>query len=123
MKNAPYGVVYLTEKVWQESVEMESRAKQRLEDLKNYVKPYSYKDAKAIPNLNYTQDELVALNIYEASLSNNVKSWYVTSVTNGGIPSKESWQNFLNTNRASIEKVLEINQAAYDRYLAATQDK
>ena len=123
MKNAPYGVVYLTEKVWQESVEMESRAKQRLEDLKNYVKPYSYENAKAIPNLNYTQDELVTLNVYEASLSNNVKSWYVTSVTNGGIPSKESWQNFLNTNKASIEKVLEINQRAYDRYLAATQGK
>ena len=119
MKNAPYGVVYLTQEVWDKSVEMESRAKLRLENLEKYVKPYTFKGASSIPNLNYTQDELVTLNTYEQSLSNNASSWYANSVTGGALPSKESWQNFLNINKESIDRVLEINQIAYDRYIEA----
>ena len=120
MKNAPYGVVYLSKEVWEKDVEMESRAKLRLENLEDYVKPYTYKGAKSFPNLNYTKEELIELNTYESSLSNNVSSWYATSVTGGAIPSEEQWNNLINTNRASIERVQKINQIAYDRYLAAT---
>ncbi len=119
MKNAPYGVVYLTKEVWDNSVEMESRAKLRLENLENYVKPYTYTGVTSIPNLNYTQEELVMLNTYESSLSNNVASWFTGAITGGSVPTKDSWQNLLNTNRTSIDTVLRINQTAYDRYLAA----
>ena len=119
MKNAPYGVVYLTEEVWKNSVEMESRAKLRLENLTNYVKPYTFEKATSIPNLNYTQDELTTLNVYESSLANNIASWFTVSITGGSLPSRESWQSMLNTNRASIDTVLGINQAAYDRYISA----
>ena len=120
MKNAPYGVVYLTKEVWEKSVEMESRAKLRLENLEAYVKPYTYEGVTGIPNLNYTQEELTTLNVYESSLSNNVASWYTNAVTKGAIPTKESWESFLNVNRESIQTVLEINQTAYDRYVEAT---
>lgn len=120
MKNAPYGVVYLTQETWGKYVEMESRAKLRLENLEQYVKPYKVENAKSFPNLNYTSDELTNLNTYEASLSNNVASWYANAVTGGAIPSESSWRNFLQTNKNSIAKVKEINQIAYDRYLEAT---
>ncbi|MCH5151534.1 MAG: hypothetical protein J1F65_02610 [Clostridiales bacterium] len=119
MKNAPYGVVYLTQEVWDNSVEMESRAKLRLNNLENYVKPYSFVGVTAIPNLNYTQDELITLNTYESSLANNIASWFTGSITGGSIPTRESWLNFLQTNRNSIDTVIRINQTAYDRYLAA----
>lgn len=119
MKNAPYGVVYLTQEVWENSVEMESRAKLRLTNLQAYVKPYTFKGVKAIPNLNYSQEELVTLNTYESTLSNNVANWFTTSITSGTTPTMESYQSFLKTNRSSIDTVLEINQRAYDRYLAA----
>ena len=119
MKNAPYGVVYLTKEVWDKNVEMESRAKLRLDNLEKYVKPYHFEGAKTIPNLNYTQDELVTLNVYESSLANNVASWYTIAVTKGTIPSIDSWKNLIEVNKDSIEKVLEINQTAYDRYLEA----
>ena len=122
MKNAPYGVVYLTKETWEKEVEMESRAKLRLENLEKYVRPYAYPGASYIPNLNYTQDELVTLNVYESSLSNNVASFFTTSVTRNGA-TKESWEAFLNTNKESIAKVLEINQIAYDRYMEATKTK
>ncbi len=121
MKNAPYGVVYLTQEVWENSVEMESRAKLRLENLENYVKPYTFEGVTSIPNLNYTQDELLELNTYELSLSNNIASWFTGAITGGGIPSRESWQALLNTNRTSIDTVLELNQRAYDRYVEATK--
>lgn len=118
MKNAPYGVVYLTAETWRDHVEMESRAKLRLENLEKYVRPYAYEGASHIPNLNYKQDELVSLNVYESSLSNNVASFFTTSITKNGA-TKESWESFLNVNKESIEKVLEINQIAYDRYVEA----
>lgn len=122
MKNAPYGVVYLTQEVWEKSVEMESRAKLRLDNLEQYVKPYTFKGVKSIPNLNYTQDELTTLNTYESSLANNIASWLTQAITGGTIPTRDSWQNLLSVNRASIDTVLSLNQTAYDRYLAAITD-
>ena len=119
MKNAPYGVVYLTKEVWDKSVEMESRAKLRLENLENYVKEYTFAGVTSIPNLNYSQEQLVKLNTYESSLANNIASWFTRSITSGTKPTKESWLSLLNTNRDSIDAVLEINQAAYDNYLKA----
>ena len=119
MKNAPYGVVYLTKEVWEKDVEMESRAKLRLQNLESYVKPFTFDGASGIPNLNYDQEELTKLNVYESSLSNNIASWYANAVTGGGVPTKESWEKFLSINTESIATVLEINQKAYDRYVEA----
>ena len=123
MKNAPYGVVYLTKEVWDKSVEMESRAKRRLEELELYVKPFAFENVTSIPNLNYTKEELSILNSAELPLANNAASWYTNSITNGKSPTYDSWQSFLNTNKDAINKVIQINQAAYDRYVAATEKK
>lgn len=120
MKNAPYGVVYLTQDVWDNYVEMEPRAKLRLERLNTWVKPHTYPGATPIPNLNYTEDELNELNRYESSLANNITAWMVTGVTGTVAPTAGDWQDFLNTNRQSIDTVKRLNQAAYDRYVAAT---
>ena len=120
MKNAPYGVVYLTQDVWDNYVEMEPRAKLRLERLNTWVKPHTYPGATPIPNLNYTEDELNELNRYESSLANNITAWMVTGITGTVAPTAGEWQDFLNTNRQSIDTVKRLNQAAYDRYVAAT---
>ncbi len=119
MRNAPYGVVYLTEEVWQNSVQMESRAQLRLNNLNDYVKPYTFEGVQSIPNLNYTQQELLDLNTHEFSLSNNIASWYTQAVVGDAAPTKASWLNLLSVNRDSLEAVKSINQAAYDRYLLA----
>lgn len=121
MRNAPYGVVYLTEEVWRDSVEMESRAKLRLEQLNEYVKDYTFEGACSIPNLNYTQDELNSLNTYESTLGKNIISWMTNAIRGGTPPTRESWQSFLSTNRNSINTVKSLNQIAYDRYLEATK--
>ncbi len=119
MKNAAYGVLYLTNEEWENKVEMESRAKLRLERLNDYIKPYTYKNAKSIPNLNYTEEELNKLNVSESSLGNNILNWMTKSITKTK-PTKESWQKFISSNKTSIETILSINQLAYDRYLLAT---
>lgn len=123
MKNAPYGVVYLTQEVWEKNVQMETRANLRLENLEAYVKPYTFKGATSIPNLNYTQEELISLNTYESSLANNIASWFTGSITGGATPTRESWQNLLSTNRNSLDTVKSLNQTAYDRYVAAIEGK
>ena len=118
MKNAPYGVVYLTQNEWDNSIQMESRAQLRLDRLNQFVKPYSYKGAIGIPNLNYTEEELNQLNVSEASLGNNILNWMTKSITKEK-PTKESWEKFLQNNKAAIDTILKINQDAYDRYLEA----
>ena len=121
MKNAPYGVVYLTAEVWENYVEMEPRAKLRLERLEAYVKPHTYAGATAIPNLNYTKEQLDILNKYEASLGKNITSWFTNRVTSKSAPTMSDWQNnLLKVNALSIEQVKSVNQAAYDRYINAT---
>lgn len=120
MKNAPYGVVYLTKEVWENDVEMESRAKLRLERLNTYLENNSFTNVKSIPNLNYTKEELDTLNRYENSLGKNITSWMINKITSSGSPSVSDWQSFLKTNANSLEQVKSVNQKAYDRYLEAT---
>lgn len=117
MKNAPYGVIYLTADEWKNNVEMESRAKLRLERLENWVKGYTYENAKSIPNLNYSKEQLDVLNMYESSLGNNIAAWMTNSITSPSAPTKSDWQNLLKTNRNSIDEVKRVNQEAYDAYL------
>ncbi len=123
MKNAPYGVVYLPQDVWDNEIQMESRAKLRLERLDVYLQNNAFDNIKSIPNLNYEKDELDTLNRYENSLGKNITSWFTTRVTAKSAPTLSDWQNFLKTNSASISQVKSVNQAAYDRYLQATQNR
>lgn len=119
MKNAPYGVIYLTDEVFENSVEMEPRAKLRKERIAAYIKPYSYEGATNIPNLNYNEEELKTLNTYEMSLGNNINSKMIEWIRADKAPAESDWKSFLSTNQTSIDKIKQINQAAYDRYLAA----
>lgn len=122
MKNAPYGVVYLTAQVWENSVEMEPRAKLRLERLEKYVKPHKYAGVVPIPNLNYTKEQLDTLYKYEASLGKNITSWFTTRVTSKTAPTISDWSNnLLKVNADSINTVKRVNQEAYDSYLSATE--
>ena len=120
LKNAAYGVMCLTQNEWDNYIEMEPRAKLRLERLDLYVKPYVVENVVGIPPLNYTVAELNQLNISESSLGNNILNWMTKSITMNK-PSKEDWLKFLADNQKSIDSITEINQAAYDRYLAATK--
>lgn len=118
MQNAAYGVVYLTEEVFEKNVVMESRAKLRKEILAEHVIPYTYPGAEPIPNLNYTESELKILSQYEATLGKNIKSYMTNAIIGASVPSKSDWQKMISNNRNSIDKIKKTNQDAYDRYVA-----
>ncbi|MCH5160753.1 MAG: hypothetical protein J1G04_01865 [Clostridiales bacterium] len=117
MQNAPYGVVYLTDEVWNKTVKMESRASLRLERLEEFVKPYTFTGATSIPNLNYTEQQLKDLSTYEMSLGGNISTQMMTWLRSDSTPQKSEWTKFLSDNQTSIDMIKQINQAAYDNYL------
>ena len=123
MQNAPYGVVYLTNEVWDKTVKMESRARLRLDRLDAYVKPYSFKGATNIPNLNYTEQELNDLSTYEMSLGGNIKMQIMEWLQSKSTPQKSDWTKLISDNKQSLDEIKKINQAAYDRYLEAIKTK
>ena len=97
---------------------MRKNAKITKKEWKKYIKPYTYKNSKAIPALNYTEEELNQLNVSESSLGKNILNWMTKSITNKK-PTYEEWQKFISDNSDSINTVIELNQRAYDRYLEA----
>lgn len=47
----------------------------------------------------------------------------VNRITSTSPPTVSDWQNFLSTNRQSIDTVKSINQEAYDNYLEAIEQE
>ena len=121
MQNAPYGVVYHTQEVFENNLVMEARAKLRQERLASYVIPYKYPGAEPIPNLYYTEAELKTLSKYESTLGKNINSFMTKAITGDKAPTKAEWQKMLSDNRASIDAVKETNQNAYNHYLTVVK--
>lgn len=118
LKYAPMGCVYLSDYEWEHYVNMEDRAKLRLDRLNKYVKPYKYQGASPIPNINYTLDELNKLATVELNLASAIKSQFMTWMLAGTSISDSDWTNFQQKLvRLGIDTVININQAGYQRYL------
>lgn len=119
LKNAPMGVIYLSEEQWQNNVVMEPRAVLRLERLNKYVKPYTYENVESFPNLSYTLEEINALARYETNLGDVISSQFIKWMLAGTAISDADWKAFQEKlTKAGIEEVKKINQAGYDRYLS-----
>lgn len=118
MRNAPYGVIYLTDEVWENSVQMESRALLRKDRLAKYITPYTYPGATSIPNLNYTEQQLKDLNNSEMTL-NRIGSQMVTWIRAESAPTLAEYNSFISSMQSVLNTIKNINQDGYDRYLAA----
>ncbi len=119
LQNAPFGIIYLSDYAWNNVVNMEPRAKLRLDRLNSYATPYVSENVKPTPNLQFTLEELNTLSSYEANLNDYIRTNLIQWLMKGGV-SDSSWNTFINdlngkTNLSSIESVY---QAAYDRYIA-----
>ena len=120
LKNSPLGVIYLSDDAWQNYVTMEPRAVLRLERLTSYVKPYTFEGAKAFPNISYTLDEINKLATYETNLTDVINAKFIEWMLQGKEVSDSQWSEFQGKlEKAGVEKIKEINQAGYDRYLAS----
>ena len=64
LKNAPMGIIYLSDEQWKETLVMEYRARLRLELLDVYIKPYIMENVKQYPNVSFTLSEMNITNRY-----------------------------------------------------------
>lgn len=119
LQNAPFGIIYLSDYAWENVVNMEPRAKLRLERLEAYVLPYIPNGVTPTPNLQFTLEELNTLSNYEANLNDYIRTNLIKWLMNGGV-SDADWATFqadLN-GRTHLADVQAVYQAAYDRYIA-----
>ena len=120
LENAPMGLCYLSTEAWANTVEMEPRAKLRLERLEKYATPYyDHNKVKPVPNLQFTEAELNILIRYQTTIDNylreNILSWLRNGLTDS------AWETHKTKavgNSVGIGEVQKVYQAAYDRYVA-----
>ncbi len=117
LQNAPLGIIYLSDYAWENVVNMEPRAKLRLERLDAYATPYVPENVKPTPNLQFTLAELNTLSSYESSLNDYIRTNLITWLMKGGV-SDEAWAAFQKdlVDRTRLPEIQQVYQAAYDRY-------
>lgn len=118
LKNAPLGLIYLSDEQWANTVNMEPRARLRLERLDLYAKPFTYPNSRPFPNISYTLAEINRLSTNEMNLYDLVYQSQTNWLLNGGV-SDAQWTTYLGQlEQVGLPSILETYQAGYDRYLA-----
>ncbi|MBO7369415.1 MAG: extracellular solute-binding protein [Clostridia bacterium] len=117
-QNAPLGIIYLNDYAWEHVVNMEPRAKLRLERLHAFVTPYVPDNVKPCPNLQFTLEELNTLSNYETNFNDYVRTKLIDWLLKGGV-SDSAWSAFQSdlTGRVNIGGLIKVYQDAYDRYI------
>lgn len=118
LQNAPLGIIYLSDYAWNNVVNMEPRAKLRLERLDLVAKPFVPEGVKPCPNLQFTLDELNTLSNYETNLNDYIRTNLINWLLKGGVTDAQ-WQAFQNDLNGKIKlgEIQKVYQDAYDRYL------
>lgn len=99
---------------------MEDAAVSRLNDMQNIFMPYVSDDSFYPPDVVFSPDELYIIDRYRADFESAVAEQEGLWIKNGG-PTDAEWEAYKKklTDRCGMEKLLEVYQAAYDRYAAA----
>jgi putative aldouronate transport system substrate-binding protein len=110
---APGGPFVVLEEHFGNVVDMEPRAKQRLEDIEQYYADYVWEES--YPAVFFDEQELDELNFLEVDIMDYVERKYAQWLMDGGI--EEEWDEYLEQLQAmGLEDMLEIRQNALDRY-------
>ena len=119
LQNAPLGIIYLSDYAWNNVVNMEPRAKLRLERLDAYVTPYIPAGVTPTPNLQFTLQELNTLSSYENNLNDYIRTNLIKWLMGGGV-SDADWATFQTdlNGRTHLADIQKVYQDAYDRYIA-----
>jgi len=119
LQNAPLGIIYLSDYAWNNVVNMEPRAKLRLERLELVAKPFVPENVKPCPNLQFTLDELNTLSNYETNLNDYIRTNLINWLLKGGVTDAQ-WQAFqadLN-GKIQLPEIQKVYQDAYDRFVS-----
>ncbi len=117
LQNAPLGLCYLSGEVWNTTVEMEPRAKLRLDRLSKYEANFVPANVKPVPNLQFTEAELNTLTRYQTNIGNYLLNNLLKFTRNGVTAGDwESFKTELLSTRVGLSEVQKVYQAAYGRY-------
>ncbi len=122
LQNAPLGIIYLSDYAWNNIVNMEPRAKLRLERLKAYAVPFVPENVKPCPNLQFTLDELNTLSNYETNINDYIRMNLIEWLMKGGV-TDSAWETFQKelTEKTNLLEVQKVYQDAYDRYFSGNK--
>ena len=111
-----YGPKLILSDYYATTFEMEPRAVERLTDLYDYWMPF-VKDTTTYPiDCVYTEDELDTIDKWRVDFENFVAEQEATWLRDGGI-TDDTWNAYKeNLNSYGMQELLEVYQAAYDRY-------
>ena len=119
LQNAPLGIIYLSDYAWENVVNMEPRAKLRLERLELAAKPFVPEGVNPCPNLQFTLDELNTLSNYETNLNDYIRTNLINWLMKGGV-SDSQWATFQSdlNGKIKLSEIQKVYQDAYDRYIS-----
>jgi putative aldouronate transport system substrate-binding protein len=119
LQNAPLGIINLGEYAWNNVVNMEPRAKLRLERLDQVARPYVDAKVTPCPNLQFTLEELNTLGNYESNMNDYIRTNLIAWLMKGGVTDSdwEAFQNDLN-GKVKLPEIQQVYQDAYDRYIS-----
>ena len=112
-----YGPKLILSQYYNTAFKMEDRAVQRLTDLYDFWMPYVDSTVTYPVDCVYTGRELDTIDWYRTNFESTVKEYEGLWLKNGG-PTDEEWENYIHvlTKKCGMEKLLEVYQAAYNRY-------
>ncbi len=115
-----YGPKLILSDYYSTTFKMEDRAIERLTDLNEFWMPYVDNAVTYPVDCVYTQEELDTIDRYKADFERMVSEQEGLWIKEGG-PTDEAWETYLSTLRdnCGMEKLQEVYQAAYDRYVSA----
>lgn len=112
-KVAPNGPIAILKEDFENTVEMEPRAKQRLEDLNEIYAPHLAEEN--YPMIFFTPEELDELNRLEVDIKEFVNQKKATWLMKGGV--NEEWDQYVDQLKAmGLDRMMEIYQDGLDRF-------
>ncbi|WP_332698680.1 ABC transporter substrate-binding protein [Halalkalibacter lacteus] len=114
-KVAPNGPVVVLAEHFGTVVDMESRAKKRLQDIEEVYAPYLVEEN--FPQIFFTEEELARINRLEVDILDFVNQKQAVWLLNGGI--EEEWDSYVDQlEKMGLSELMEIYQEGLDRFNA-----
>lgn len=112
-----YGPKLILSDYYKTTFKMEDRAIERLTDLNDYWMPYVTSTVTYPVDCVYTEEELDIIDQYKTDFQDMVAEQEGLWLKEGG-PTDDEWENYVAKlkKNCGMEKLLEVYQAAYDRY-------
>ncbi len=117
-----YGPKLILSDYYSTTFKMEDRAIERLEDLYYFWMPYVDNPVSYPVDCVYTEEELDVIDRFKTDFESTVSEQEGLWLKEGG-PDDAEWESYLNklTEKCGMNELLEVYQAAYDRYVEAKE--